>query len=146
MQRHITRRRARQDRIRPVVLVERLEDDHFVAGIDDGHHGRHHRFGGAAAHRDLFVGDHGHAVATAELARDGFAQRPGAPGDRVLIDVGLNRGAGGLFHNRRRGKVGESLREIDAAVHLIEPRHLADHRLGELRGFLRSGEFGHGGE
>src|SRR5262249_51360252 len=37
----------------------------------------------------------------------------------------------------------KSLREVDAAVHLIEPRHLANDRLGELRGLFRTGEFGH---
>ena len=37
---HETRRRAGEDRIRPVIFVERLEDDDFVAGIDDGHHAR----------------------------------------------------------------------------------------------------------
>ena len=56
VQRDVARRRAGQDRVRPVVLVERLEDDHLVARIDDRHHRRHHRFGGAAADRDLLVG------------------------------------------------------------------------------------------
>ena len=55
-QRDEARRGAREDRIGSVVLIERFEDDHFIARIDDRHHRRHHRFGRAAAHRDLLVG------------------------------------------------------------------------------------------
>ena len=85
----------------------------------------------------------GDAVAPRELARDRLAQRPRAPGDRVLVDVGVDRRARRLLDRRRRRKIRKSLRQIDAAVQLVEPRHLADDRLGELRGFLRSGEFRH---
>ena len=84
------------------------------------------------------------AVAPRELARDRLAQRPRAPGDGVLVDVGVDRGAGRVLDRRRRRKVRKPLRQVDAAVELIEPRHLADDRLGELRGFLRSGELRHG--
>ena len=35
MQLHEARRRAGENRVGPVVFVERLEDDDFVAGIDD---------------------------------------------------------------------------------------------------------------
>ena len=30
-----------------LVLVKGLEDDHFIARVDEGEHGRDHRFGGA---------------------------------------------------------------------------------------------------
>ncbi len=59
---HEARCRARQNRIGSVVLVVRLEDDHLIARIDDGHHRGHERFGRAAAHGDLLVGDDRHAV------------------------------------------------------------------------------------
>ena len=54
-----------------------------------------------------------------------------APGDRVLVDVGIDRALGGFLHLGRRGEIGESLREVDRAVDRREPRHLADHRLRE---------------
>ena len=88
-------------------------------------------------------GDDRHAVAPAELARDRLAQRPRAPGDGVLVDVGLNRRARRVLHDRRRRKVRKSLRQVHAAVELVEPRHLADDRLGELRRFLRSRQLRH---
>ena len=37
--------RAAENRVGAVILVERLEDDDFIAGIDDGHHRGHHGFG-----------------------------------------------------------------------------------------------------
>ena len=107
------------------------------------HHRRHHRLGDAAADRDLLVGDDRHAVAARELAGDRLAQRPRAPGDRVLVDVGLDRRAGRVLDDRGRREVGEPLRQVDAAVQLVQPRHLADDRLGELRRLLRTGELGH---
>ena len=62
----------------------------------------HHRFGGAAADRDLFVGHDRHAVAARELARDRLAQRARAPGDGVLVDVGVDRRARRFLDDLRR--------------------------------------------
>ena len=58
----------------------------------------------------------GDAVAAGELARNRFAQRPRAPGDGVLVDVGVDRRARGLLHDRRRRKIRKSLRQVHAAV------------------------------
>ena len=142
-QRDVSRRGARQNRIRPVVLVEGLEDDDFVARIDEGHHGGHHRLGRAAAHRDLLVGNHAESVAPLELASDRLAQRARAPRDRVLVDVGVDCRTRRVLDGGGRRKIRKSLRQVDAPMKLIEPGHLADDRLGELGGLLRSGELGH---
>ena len=91
----------------------------------------------AAAHGDLRVGVDRHAVAARELRRDRLAQRPGAPGDGVLVDVGANRGARRLLDRRGRGKIRKALRQIDGAVLLRQPGHLADDRLGEPLGLVR---------
>ena len=40
-----------------------------------------------------------------------------------------------------RRKIRKALRQVDGAVQLAEARHLADDRLGELRGLLGTGEF-----
>ena len=79
--RSVTKRGSRsgEDRVGTVVLVERLEDDHFVAGIDDRHHRRDHRFGGAAADGDLALGIDRHALSARELRGDGVARTPSRP-------------------------------------------------------------------
>ena len=43
----------------------------------------------------------------------------------------------------RRGKIGKALREVDPAVQMVEPGHLADHRFGELRRLFRAGQLRH---
>ena len=53
LQRHEDGLGAGDDRPRPVVLVERLEDDDLVAGVQDGEERRQHRLGRAAAHGHL---------------------------------------------------------------------------------------------
>ena len=72
-------RRPGQDRVRAVVLVERLEDDDLVARVDDPEHRRDHRLGRAAGDRDLRLGvddpvrDGTGSVLAAIAARSGFA-------------------------------------------------------------------------
>jgi hypothetical protein len=139
----VARRRARQDRVGPVVLVERLEDHDLVARVDDRHHRRHHRFGRAAADGHLLVGHDRQSVAARELVRHGFAQRARAPGDGVLIHVAVDGGAGRRLDGVGRRKVRKPLRQVHATVQVIQPRHLADDRLGELGGLFRSGELRH---
>ena len=145
LQLHESRRGARKNRVRPVIFVERLEDHDFVARIDDRHHRRHHRFGRAAANRDLALGIDRYALRALEFRGDGVAERLRAPGDRVLIDV---RGDGRL---RRvldfggRGKIGKALREIDGAIAHRQPRHFADYGFGEafsFRGKFRTSRHG----
>ena len=57
MEAHEARRGSGKNRVGAVVFVERLEDDDFVAGIDDRHHRGHHRFGRAATDGDLALRD-----------------------------------------------------------------------------------------
>src|SRR5439155_4744672 len=75
--------------------------------------------------------------------RDRLPQILGAPRNRILIDVALNGGARGVFQRLVRGKIRKALRQIDRVEFLRQPRHLADHRLGKLRGLLRSSRFQH---
>src|SRR5262249_20802064 len=63
-----------------------------------------------------------------------------APGDRVLVDVGLNGGGGGVLDRGWSGKIGEALREVDPVGRMVcqdQARHLANHRLGEAERPLR---------
>ena len=115
-QRHEPRHRARENRVGPVVLVERLEDDHLVAGIDDAEHRRDHRLGRAAADGDLRVGIDRHAVPAREVVGDRVAQAPRAPGHRVLVDVGVDGARRRRLDLGRRRKIGKPLRQVDRAV------------------------------
>ena len=53
VQRHVARDGAGEDGVGPVVLVERLEDDHLVARVHQRQHGRDHPLGRAAGDGDL---------------------------------------------------------------------------------------------
>jgi hypothetical protein len=78
---------------------------------------------------------HLHAVALRKIASDRLAQILGAPGDRVLVDISLNRGARRVFETWWVAKSGKPLREIDGVELLRQPGHFPDDRLGELRSF-----------
>ena len=129
------RRGAGEDRVGAVIFVEGFEDDDFVAGIDDGHHGGHHGFGGAAADGDFALGVVGDVLGAGEFFDDGVAQRLGAPGDGVLIDVVGDGLAGGFFYFFGGGEIGETLGEIYGVVLQGEAGHFADYGFGELLGF-----------
>ena len=141
------RRRAGKNRIRPIIFVERFEDHHFVARIDDRHHRRHHRLGRAAADGDLALGIDGHALRALEFRGDGVAKCLCAPGDGVLIDVRVDGRLRGVLDFGGRGKIGKALRQIDGAVAQRQPRHFADYGFGEAFGFrgkFRAGASRHG--
>ena len=131
-----TRAAPGQDAIRPVILVERLGDDHLVAGIDQGEEGRRHGFGAAAGDRHLALGVDLHVVHPPVLLGDREPEDRAAPGDRVLVDVPPNGGAGRFLHRLGHREVREALREVDGAVGLGDPRHLADD------GFRERGRLG----
>ena len=85
LQLYEARRSTGKNRVRSVVFVERLEDDDFIAGIDDGHHGGHHGFGGAAGDGDFAFGIVADALRARKFFDDGVAQWLRSPGDGVLI-------------------------------------------------------------
>ncbi len=136
---HEARRGAGKNRVRAVIFVMGLEDHHFVAGVDDAHHGGHHGFGRAAGDGDLALGIDAHALRALKFARDGIAQFLGAPGDGVLIDVVRDGLARRFLYFGGGRKIGKALRHVHGVVLLREARHFADHGFGEALGFV--GEF-----
>jgi hypothetical protein len=126
-----------ENRVRAIIFVEGLEDHHFIAGIDDGHHRGHHRFGRAAANGDFAFGIDLNSLHAPEFFGDGIAEIFGAPGDGVLIDVRGDGHARRFFDFFRGGEIRKALREIYSVVFHREARHLANYRFGELRGFMR---------
>ena len=51
--RHIDRICPGEDRVRPIVLIERAEHRDLISRIAHGHHRRHHRLRSPAGHNDL---------------------------------------------------------------------------------------------
>src|SRR5207244_1715773 len=82
---------AGDDAAGPVVLVERLEDDHFVPGVQDRQERREHRLGRAAADGHVPLGIDLHAVPLRVFVGDGAAEPRRTPRDRVLMEVAVDR-------------------------------------------------------
>ncbi len=109
-ERYGPRHGAREDRVRPVVLVERLEHDDLVAGVEHAEHRGDHRLGRTARDRHVAFGlDPRHAVARSVGVGDRRPERLGAPRDRVLVDVVGDRLTSRLLDLLGRGEVGEPL-------------------------------------
>src|SRR5882762_5366078 len=70
-------------------------------GIDNGHHGGHHRLGRAAANGDFALRIVLDALGALELLSNGVAQRLRAPGDGVLVDVVANGLSRGFLEDRK---------------------------------------------
>jgi hypothetical protein len=134
LERHVHRARVRQDRVGAVVLIERLEHDHLVAGVHQREQRRDHRLGGAAGDGDLALGIGLEPVALRVHPRQHVAEPVGTPGDRVLVDVGPDGADCCLLEGLGRWKIGEALGEIEGVVLTREPRHAPDHRLAEAVG------------
>ncbi len=136
-QRHVTRRRAGQDHVGAVVLIERLEDDHLVTRIDHREHRRDHRLGGATGHGDVAIRIAFEPIVGARLVGDRAAEVGRTMRDRVLVIVLVDRALGRLLEFRGRGKIGKALRQVDRARGQRSTRHLADDRFGEQACFVR---------
>ena len=133
-ERNEDRRSPADGGVRAVILIERLEDDDLVTGVDDREQRRDHRFRRSAGDREHRLRIDRHRVEVAVRPGERVAEGLAAPGDRVLVEVGVDRALRRLLHLRGRGEVGEALREVDAAVHRVQSGHLADDRLGETHG------------
>ena len=72
------------------VLVPRLQNYQFVAGIQQGKQGCGNAFGNTANDADVNVWIHGPAKLSRVLLSQGLAQRRISPGDRVLIGLPAN--------------------------------------------------------
>src|SRR5713101_1763358 len=116
---------------RPIVLVERLEDDDLVARIQHGQQRRQHGLRRSAADCHVAVGIDLHPVELAVFLGDPLPQARRPPRDRVLVEVAVDRLVGRRDQLRRRGEVGHALGQVHAADLIDDARHLADDRLGE---------------
>src|SRR5262245_47089856 len=131
LERHEHRYRAGDDAARPVVLVERLEDDDLVARVEHGQERRQHGLGRAATDRHVAVGIDVHVVERAVLPGNRLAQARRAPGDRVLMEVAVDCPVRRGDQLRRRREVRHALGQVHAPDLVDDAGHLADDRLGE---------------
>ena len=136
-QRDIDRLRAGENGVRAVVLIERREDNHLVAGIGDGHHGRHHGLRAAAGGNDLAVGVNGPPHIVGLLGGQRFPEVLRAPGDGILVIVLIGYLRQPVENGLGRFKVREPLRQIYRIVLQRDPRHPADDGIGKAGSALR---------
>src|SRR5262249_26324485 len=85
----------------------------------------------AAADGHVPVGLDLHPVELAVLLGDRPSEARGAPGDRVLVEVAVDRPVSRLDQLGRRREVRHALRQVHAAELVDDAGHLADDRFGE---------------
>ena len=124
---------AAQDRVGPVVLVERAENDDAVARVRDGHDRAHHGLGGATRDHDLGLRVNVETHARALLGGKRGAKVGGAPGDGVLVWAGVGHLGEAVGDLRGRVEVREALGQVDGVILHGHARHAADHGVRELR-------------
>ena len=143
VERHVSRGSPGEDRVGAVILVERLEHDDLVARVEQAEHRRDHPLGRAAHHRDLGIRVRLPArVEAGGLGGDGPPERRRAGDDRVLVDVGEERGRGRLLELDRGREVRKALGQADGAGLDRQAVHLPDDGLGEALGL--SADAAHG--
>ena len=123
---------SRNDRVGTVILIERFENDDFVTRINNRQQHINHGFRRTARDGDLALGIDVDAHEFFRLINQRVAEILGAPGDRILIDIGEYRVRSRLLEYVGSRKIGKSLREIDGVMLQGKTSHLANHRFSEL--------------
>ena len=136
-ERHINRFCAGQDGVRAVILVERGENDDFIARIGNRHHRGHHRLRAAAGGDDLGVRVDPAAHEIGLLGGQRFAEVLRTPGDGILVVILVGHLRQTVEQLFRRLEVREALRQIYRIILHGNARHTADDRIGKAGGALR---------
>jgi hypothetical protein len=125
-------RRARHRDRRGVGVVERLEHDDLVAGLEQPEHRGRDRLRRAERHLDAVLRVDLEAVAPALVRGDRRAQLRHPGKRRVLVGgAAAQRGLDGGHDLRRAVGVREALAEVDRARARCERRHLCEDRRAE---------------
>src|SRR5262249_28657545 len=127
MKRDESRSGARKNRIRAVILIEWLKYNDLVARVDDGHQGRHHRFGRTAGDRYLTLGIYFHSDIPRSLLGNCISEVFGAPCNRILVYVRHDGVASRKLDLLRRREIRKYLGQVYCAMHLGLASHLPDH-------------------
>src|SRR5207302_1877680 len=106
---------AAQLRVRPIILIERFEDNHFIALVQKREQAGHHSFGCSAAYSDLALRIEIELIKAVVVLANRVPKRLQTPSDRVLIDIGPNGLLSGLLDDGRGAEIREALGQIDGA-------------------------------
>ena len=117
---------------RQVGVVERLEQHHLVAGLDQRQQRAGERLGGAGGHHDLGLGIEREILPVPVMRGDRLAQFRQAQHRRILVPAVDHRLGRLAPHVLRPGIVGKALAEIDRVVLAREPRHHLEHGDGKV--------------
>jgi hypothetical protein len=113
---------------RQIGVVERLEQHHLVARLDQRHQGAGDRLRRSRGDHDLAVGIEVEVLPMLVVRRNGLAQL-GQPHHRGILVPAVDDGVGRLLsHVLRAGIVGKALTEIDRVLLARKPRHHLEHR------------------
>ena len=113
-----------------VRVVERLQGDHLVAGVDERQDRRGQGLGGAGGDQDLGIGVVAQAVMPSGVVGDRGPQRRDPAARRVLVDSGRDRRLRLLQHEVGPVAVRETLAEVDRLRLDGQCRHLREDRGG----------------
>ena len=115
-QRHIVRSKSRHHHVGHIAVIDRLEDDHFVARIGQSQDRGENRFGGAGGDQNLGLPIDLLTVKTLRMACHRFAQDRHADARRILVQLDLNRFHSRSQNFRRTIEVRRALAEIDCVA------------------------------
>ncbi len=116
-----------------VIAVKGLEEDHFVARIEERHAGGLESSSRAGSDQDFRVRIGGDAVVASEPGGDGLAQRRDAVKTRVDVQALGDGFDGTRGHWRRNFGIAHTLSEVDAANAVALNGHGANLRLDQAR-------------
>ena len=114
-QRHRHVDAAREGDDGTIGVVDGLERDHLVPGVDEGEQRGREGLGGTRGDQHLGVGVDVEAVEPLLVPGDRLAQHGHAESGRVLVEPGGDGVAGGLQDLGRAVLVGEALAEVEGA-------------------------------
>jgi len=115
----------------PVGIVEWLEDDYFIAGIEQSQHGVGDGFGATVGDGDFCIGIDRKAGGRLEVLGDGLVELGDAVAAGVLIVPGPHGLHRCVFDEFRAVEVGETLAEIDRLMLRGEAGHLGEDGFSE---------------
>ncbi len=127
-----------------MVAIKRLEQEHFVARIEQGHRRGVKSPGSSAGHQDFCLRVVSQAVILLLFLGDRVAQAGDAVKPRIDVVTCVDGGMGFCLDGRGNGGVADSLGKVDAADTVALRGHCANFRLHDAGGKLAQSEAGRG--
>ena len=134
LQLHINRHSAGQNGVCAVVLIERGENNHFIAGVADGHHSAHHSLSAAASDQNLRIGVNGHTHKLRLFYSQCLAEILSAPGNGILVRADTGDFCQTVGNGFGRVEVRKSLRQVHCVILQGNTGHTTNQRIRERIG------------